>query len=334
MTIYPLSGASWPAKQQSSSALEEAHGYGLRALEMQMQVHPSSCQGPPRQWELRRIATSPILDAGDYWSDASLSLPHLASMLPQVEEKKRVTTPRRLVSEEARRCSDTRVSSDHELVEVKPSKAFRRSSTFPPPLDSPAHLACEGRYSSMQTVEKVCFTSIRSNGRLIVTATPIAAQPLRRFHLQRRNGRLLLQLHVERRSTEEKEEEEEERPLAAEVEEGDPIAREGNPVPEMVRATSPFAQNGKERARKASPQSYEDLVEEDDAERVNGKVSLYTKVLKTLECDALNDSTEGFSPIQQLHVKYGRRSSAGVASFLHKSLTRVRPLHMLTIWQS
>ncbi|MCO5609059.1 hypothetical protein L7F22_063280 [Adiantum nelumboides] len=335
MTIYPLSSASWPAKQHSSSAVVESPGsYGQKR---EMQMYPFLCRGSPRQWELRRIASLPVLDADDYWSDASLSLPHLASALPQIKEKEMVFAPRcSPINEDACRCSGaTRPMRSQNLVE-EPIKSTR-CSTFPPPLDSPAHLRCEGRYPNLQTVEKACFTYVRSNGRLLVTEKTVDIQPRRHLRLQRHNGRLVLQLHVESSSTEV----ELDGPLVAGgVEESDPIVTESNPIAEEVTGVSLFAQSAKERVKKANPYSNdeegEEVEEEDTAEGgeklVNGKVSLYTKVLKTLECDAFSDSTEACSPINQLHLKYGR--SSGVASFLHKSLTRVRPLNMLPIWQT
>ncbi|MCO5548760.1 hypothetical protein L7F22_002222 [Adiantum nelumboides] len=337
MTIYPLSSASWPAKQHSSSAVVESPcSYGQKR---EMQMYPSLCRGSPRQWELRRIASLPVLDADDYWSDASLSLPHLASGLPQSEEKEMVFAPPCSPNEDTCRCSGaTRPMRSQNLVE-EPIKATSRCSTFPSPLESPAHLRCEGRYPNLQTVEKVCFTYVRSNGRLLVLEKPVDIQPWRHLRLQRHNGRLVLQLHVESSSTEV----ELDGPLVAGVEESDPIETESNPIAEDVTGVSLFAQNAKERrerVKKANPYSNDEegeVAEEEDTaeggEKLgNGKVSLYTKVLKTLECDAFSDSTEACSPINQLHLKYGR--SSGVASFLHKSLTRVRPLNMLPIWQT
>lgn len=287
-----------------------------------MQTYPSSCRGSPRQWELRKIPSFPVIDA-DYWSDASLSLPHLASALPRDEDKERV-----FISRCPQNNDQAIQSTQYKEISSQMDQPIKaRGGRFPPPLDSPA-LMYEERYSHLESLERVSFTSVRSNGRLLVTETPRDAHPRRRLHSHRRNGRLLLQLVVERSTRSE------ECPIAAEAAEGyDPLANKGNASAEEDTIMNPTARKAK--AMKASSiladEELQHEAEDEGGDNDNGKVRLYTKVLKTLECDVFsNDSAEAFSLVQP-HVKNGR--SSGVASFL-QSLTRVRPLNVLSIWQA
>eukprot|EP00250_Pteridium_aquilinum_P009710 c18877_g1_i1 orf=605-1600(-) len=331
MTIYAFSGASYPAKKQSSD-IEEAQAFGRRK-EMQMYVSSNS---PSRQWELRKIASFPALEA-DFWSDASLSLPHLAPELPEAEDMERISP----------------LHPHPPAAAQEPIKA--RCSVFPPPLDSP--VLCEGRYPDLQSLDKVRFTSTRSNGRLLLTEVPpLAVQTRRRLHTQRCNGRLLLQIYNEGSSSEM----EQSNPfaeaggaknVAVVAREEDPHARRENkenptgeeaieedPTAKRAIGENPFAEKAEEEEGAEAERASQDLLSaEKEAEEARGmeggedkinederKGNLYTKVLKTLECDAFTDyATDVLNP-----------KSNGVASFLHKSLTRVRPLSMLNLWQS
>lgn len=370
MTIYPLSGASWPARKQASIT-EDAQSHGKSKAMQQIYV-PS--RGTPRQWELRKVTSLPVLDA-DYWSDASLSLPHLAIKLPESVDN---TASSALLSLHI----ETPSSPSSNPFQVPKSRS--RCAAFPPPLDSPA--ISEGPYHYMQSVDKVCFTSLRSNGRLLLLQTPYAEQIRRRLRSQRRNGRLLLQLYEESNHSEmameksplvgeageggevqetqyrkskdpiaEKKKQEDpiaekavqENPTAQRAKQEDPIAGkallEGDPTEGKADGGDPLAENAKEEAmdvRKAGQLSEREsatftlvAAEEEENEKGGGeckidgderKPSIHTKVLRTLECDAFSDCSA-----EVLNLLYGR--SNGVASFFHKSLTRVRPLTMLNV---
>lgn len=70
-----------------------------------------------------------------------------------------------------------------------------RYDALPPPLESPT--ICDGNFSHISQVDRVCFTSVRRDGRLILVEKPQPLIPPRFIRSQRSNGRLQLRLYVD-----------------------------------------------------------------------------------------------------------------------------------------
>ncbi|KAH7428418.1 hypothetical protein KP509_09G000700 [Ceratopteris richardii] len=347
MTIYPLSGASWPVKQQAPVSLEGASGQGSSQARKNMpgsqRVHfPTSySRGAPRLWELRRIASTPVIIDADYWSDSSMSaqvsnfdspiLPISEGAVIDNENDTKLFSDATTVIQRRGGSGKVDEQDEHREVENLTGRSFStKRRSFPPPLDSPA--LREGRYSHLESVEKVPFACTRSSGRLLITESSASTQQSqRRLRAQRQNGSLVLWLEEAGGTTTKG------KPKEEQVQEEGRVEKEISTIYTYEKEEDIDEDGAMEEVEEESgvKQGAEELdcVDRENSRRskktTSKRSNLYTRVLKTLEGDV------GFGDgIAEVVNPLRRPCKYGVGSLLHKSLTHVRPLNVLTIWQS